>query len=83
MKAPSIYIIMARLVKILVWTEPKYMKTPQYTDMDSPKGDVLSILQTTHIELKPKDCILLVNYLGYIQFTPQLFPTVSIPKKVR
>ena len=31
---------------------------------------------------QPKDCILLVNYLG-IQFTPQLFSAVSIPNKVR
>ena len=36
------------------------------------------MLQITHIKLKPKDCILLINYLG-IQFTPQLFSTVSLP----
>ena len=52
------------------------MKTPQCTDMESPKGDVLPMSQTTHIELEPKDCIFLLNYLG-IQFTPQLFSTVS------
>ena len=52
------------------------MKTPQCTDMESPKGDVLPMSQTTHIEIEPKDCIFLVNYLG-IQFTPQLFSTVS------
>ena len=43
---------------------------------------VLLISQTTHIKLEPKDCILLVKSLG-IQFTPQLFSTVSIPNKVR
>ena len=49
--------------------------------MDSPKGDVLSMLQTTQIELEPKDFIFLVKYLG-IQFIPQLFSTVLIPNKV-
>ena len=43
---------------------------------------VLLMLQTTQIELKPKDCISLIKSLG-IQFTPQLFSTMSIPKKVR
>ena len=52
-------------------------KTPQCTDMESPKGDVSSMSQTTQIKLKPKDCVFLVNSLGYIQFTPQLFSTVS------
>ena len=43
---------------------------------------VLSMSKTTQIELEPKDCILLVNSLG-IQFTPQLFSTVSRQNKVR
>ena len=38
--------------------------------------------QTTYIELKPKGCIFLVDYLG-IQSTPQLFSTVYITNKVR
>ena len=58
------------------------MKTPQCTDMESLKGEVLSMSQTTHIELKPKDCVLLANSLGYIQFTPQLFSTVSSPPRL-
>ena len=45
--------------------------------MESPKGDVLSMLQTTQIKLKSRDIAFLVNYLGYIQFTPELFSTVS------
>ena len=59
MKEPSIYIMMARLVNItgLEWAK----KNPQCTDMDSPKGGVLSMLQTTQIKLKPKDCIFLVK----------------------
>ena len=52
------------------------MKTSQCTDIESPKGDVLLMLQTTQPKLKSKDFIFLVNYLG-IQFTPQLFSTVS------
>ena len=38
MKVPSIYIIMARLVKItgLEWAK-RYEKTPQFTGMESPK----------------------------------------------
>ena len=40
------------------------------------------MLQTTQIKLEPKDCVLLVNYLGYIQFTPQLFSTVSSPTRL-
>ena len=43
---------------------------------------VLSMLQTIQIKLKPKDCIFLLKYLG-INFTPQLFSTVSIPNKER
>ena len=43
---------------------------------------VSSMSQTTHIKLKPKDCILFVKSL-YIQVTPQLFSTASIPNKVR
>ena len=50
--------------------------------MESPKGDVSSMLQTTWIKLEPKDCIFVVKSLG-IKFTPQLFPTVYIPNKVR
>ena len=42
---------------------------------------VLSMLQTTQIELGPKDFMLLANYLG-IQFTPQLFLTVSIMNNI-
>ena len=57
-------------------------KTPHCTDMNSPKGDILLMSQTSHIELEPKDCIFLVKSQG-IQFTPQLFSTVYIPKKVR
>ena len=40
----------------------------------------LSMFQTIQIEieLEQKYCIFLVNYLG-IQFTPQLFSTVSAP----
>ena len=40
------------------------------------------ILQTTQVKLKPKDCIFHGKSL-YIQFTPQLFSTVSLPNKVR
>ena len=61
MKAPSTYIIMARLVNITGLEWAKYMKTPQFTDMESPKGGVLSMLQTTHIELEQKDCIFLLK----------------------
>ena len=43
---------------------------------------VLTISQTTQIELKPKDWIFLGKYL-YIWNTPQLFSTVSRPNKVR
>ena len=43
---------------------------------------VLSMSQTTHIELEPNDCISLVKYLG-VKFTPQLFSTVYIQNKVR
>ena len=43
---------------------------------------VLLMLQTTQIELKPEDCIFLDESMG-IQFTGQLFPTVSIENKVR
>ena len=46
------------------------------------KGGVLSMLQNTQIELKPKDCILLVKSMG-IQFTPQLVSTLSIADNVR
>ena len=38
--------------------------------------------QTTQIELEPKDCVFLVNYIGYMQFTPQLFSTVSSPTRL-
>ena len=55
------------------------MKNPQCTDTESPKGDVLSMLKTTQIKLESKDCVFLANYLGYIQFTPQLYSTVSFP----
>ena len=58
------------------------LKTPQCTYMESPKGDVLSMLQTTQIELEPKDYVFLVNSLGYIQFTPQRFPTVFYPTRL-
>ena len=50
--------------------------------MESSKGDVLLILQTTQIKLEPKDCVLLVNYVGYIQFTLQLFSTVLYPTRL-
>ena len=50
--------------------------------MESPKGDVLSMSQTTQIELEPKDCVFLVNSLGYIQFTLQLFSTVLSPTRL-
>ena len=43
---------------------------------------VSSMSQNTHIELETKDCIFLVKSL-FIQFTPQLFPAVSIRNKVR
>ena len=43
---------------------------------------ILSMSQTAQIELEPKYCIVLVKSLG-IQFTPQLFSTVSIPNKLR
>ena len=39
------------------------------------------IWQTTQIKLKTKDLIVLGKSL-YIQFTPQLFSTVSIPNKL-
>ena len=42
---------------------------------------LLALSQTTQIELKSKDCILLLKYLG-IQFTYQLFSMVYIPNKV-
>ena len=54
-------------------------KTPQCTDMESTKGGVLSIFQTTQIKLELKDCIFLVNYLG-IQLTPKLFSTLLFQK---
>ena len=50
--------------------------------MESPKGDFSSMLQTTQIELEPKDCAFHVNSLGYIQFTPQMFSTVSSPTRL-
>ena len=40
------------------------------------------MLQTTQIELKPKYCVFFVNSLGYIQFTPQLFSTMSSPTRL-
>ena len=42
---------------------------------------VLSMLLTTQIELKTKDCILLVNNLG-IQFVTQLFSTMLFPTRL-
>ena len=50
--------------------------------MKSPKEAVLSMLKTTQIEIKSKDYVFLVNYLGYIQFTPQLFSSVSFPTRL-
>ena len=50
--------------------------------MESPKGDVFSMSQTTQIGLEPRDFIFLVKSLG-VQFTTQLFSMVSIPNKVR
>ena len=50
--------------------------------MESPKGDISSMSQTTQIKLEPKDYIFLVKSLG-IEFTTQLFSTVSIRNKVR
>ena len=50
--------------------------------MESLKGDVLLMLQTTQIELESKYCVFLINYLGYIQFTHQLFSTVSFPTRL-
>ena len=50
--------------------------------MESPKGNILSMSQITQIELESKDCIFLVNCLGYIHFTPQLFSTVSSPTRL-
>ena len=42
----------------------------------------MSMSKTTYIELEPKDCVFPVNSLGYIQFTPQLFSTVSSPTRL-
>ena len=50
--------------------------------MDSPKGDVLSILQTTQIELESNNFVFFVNSLVCIQFTPQLFSTVLFPTRL-
>ena len=50
--------------------------------MESPKGYVSPMLQTTQTELERNDCLLLVNSLGYIQFKPQLFSTVLSPKRL-
>ena len=47
--------------------------------MESPKGGVSLMSQTTQIELEPNDCVFLVNSLGYIQFITQRFSTVSSP----
>ena len=82
MKSPSIYIIMARLARITGMELSKIYENPQCTDMESQKGDVLLMSQTTQIKLKPKDCIFLAKSL-VIQFTPKLFSTMSIPKQVR
>ena len=49
--------------------------------MESPKGGVSSMSQTTPIKLESKDCIFLVNYLG-IQFEPQLISTVMSPTRL-
>ena len=38
--------------------------------------------QTTQIKIEQKDCVFLVNYLGYVQFTPQLFSMVSYPTRL-
>ena len=62
-KAPSIYICMARLVKITGLEWAKIYETPQYIDIDYPKGDVLSMSQTTQIKIEPKYYTFLVNYL--------------------
>ena len=43
---------------------------------------VLSVSQTTQIEIEKKYCIFLVKSMG-VQFTPKLFSAVSIPNKVR
>ena len=40
------------------------------------------ISQTIQIKIEPKDCVFIGKSL-YIQFTPQLFSTVSIQNKVR
>ena len=50
--------------------------------MESPKGDVLLMMKTTQINQEQMDFVLLVNYVGYIYFTPQLFSTVSSPKRL-
>ena len=57
-------------------------KNLKFTDIESPKGDVLLMFQATHIKLEPKDCILPVKSLDF-QVTPQLFSAVSISHKVR
>ena len=81
-KATSIYIITARLARIngLEWAK-MYGKSPQYTDMESLKKDLLSMLQTTQIEIEQKYFIFLLKSLS-IKFTTQLFSTMSIPKKI-
>ena len=43
---------------------------------------LLPTSQKTQIEIEPKDCIFLSKSL-YIQFTTELFSTVSIPNKER
>ena len=57
-------------------------KNSQCTDMESPKRDVSLMSQTTQIKLEPKYCVFLVSSLGYIQFTPQLFSTMSSPTRL-
>ena len=50
--------------------------------MESPKGGVLLMSQCTQIKLELKDCVFLVNSLGYIQLTTELFSTMLSPTRL-